>query len=246
MLKSKSEEDRLVALNLFISHDYQVDRGSHQLMARFESVPEGAVDLAAVIEDQCDVCLSWVDDKEVVADEADDTERFGDSRYSIYSEALFQLPAHSPATVEEFAELLEASDSLDYYELTIPMPTLVKKSQDLHIAFTPSLVEHEVLTTVKYGTITAVKGFYVSAVDERKADTLSASPEEIAKADVTGISYTRLPAAFAKLRNSHFGFAAMHWWGVIPEAPKLEFYGATKKAVEHLVAIYRASQARKD
>jgi hypothetical protein len=197
--------------------------------------------LVEVIEDQTeDLYFSWADDGEVASDEEDDTSSFGDSRYNVEAEDLRQRPALSPKTVADFAKALLESDVIADYELDGSMDSFIKKAQDLKTAFTPVLVRQEVLQNFKYGPITAIRGSIVTDVDERNTGWITATAEAVAAADASGIAYTKLPQALAKSRSE---LRAHRWWGVIPEAPKFEFYGATKKEVAHLVAIYRASQA---
>lgn len=232
-------------LNLFVSQTQDIDRGNVFFVERFESLPDGAYELVDVIEDQySDVHFTWAEDEEVKKDSQNDAERFGESRYNLDLNELKTKTAKDPATLEAFGKILMENEALDEYDFVEAMPTLLKKSQDLYTAFTPILVEREILRTYSTGPFTIVRGFYTAALDERNTSAFAASKVELASVATKGIRFTRIPEAVS--RDHRSVLSGMHWWGVIPEVPKFEFFGATRKSVEHLVAIYRASIKRYD
>lgn len=231
-------------LNLIASPSGGADRGSDRLLLRLAKAPDGIDEFSGVLDALLPGwSLSLMTDEELEIQSREDEATFGGARLAAWEntirvdsseapsdlEGLVQLLAHS----EDFGELLETPEST--------LQEVLGKTQKLLQVFKPKLIEKLVLNTHKIGAITRVDRAYKTKVPEDDAHSIAATPEAVEASSDEGARFIALPASVRnESRSSLKGYG---WWGVLPEEPKVEFFGRTQKDVRFLMRIWRASKA---
>lgn len=228
-------------LNLFVTTLHNPDRGSHQLVGRYSTLPKSAAELLGVLEQfNNDLAFELLSDAEVKAAEKEDTASFGDSRYAAAFHELKNMKAEKCASLSQLLDSIIASDALELSMSDSEQQQVVIKAEDLYLVFTPVLEKRLILRASKLGSYTIILGFHETTIDTRSSDYIAASEEALSDVSPKGIDFVKLPEGV--LRDNRSYLRGQRWCGTASDAPKFEFYGATKKDVEKLVMIFRASR----